>query len=137
MKKKVKVVAAVMQNTKEEVLCALRSLDMSIPNKWEFPGGKVEAGENLQEALEREIQEELDCVIQAGNVIHDHTHEYDNFIIQLIALEATLISGTPIASEHTKLIWLPKENLNSIVWAPADIPAVETIMKQTERAHKY
>ncbi|WP_058309078.1 (deoxy)nucleoside triphosphate pyrophosphohydrolase [Gracilibacillus massiliensis] len=129
MKKKVKVVAAVIENDQEEVLCALRAHDMSIPNKWEFPGGKVEEGENLQEALEREIQEELKCNIKAGNVIYDHTHEYDSFIINLIALEANIVAGTPVATEHAKLIWLPKENLDSIIWAPADIPAVEKIME--------
>ncbi|UOQ83584.1 (deoxy)nucleoside triphosphate pyrophosphohydrolase [Gracilibacillus salinarum] len=135
MKKKVKVVAAVIENNQEEVLCALRAHDMSIPNKWEFPGGKVEEGENLQQALEREIQEELRCDIKAENVIYDHTHEYDSFIINLIALEANIVSGTPVATEHAKLIWLPKENLDSVIWAPADIPAVETLIKQTERAH--
>ncbi len=136
MKKMIKVVAAVIENDQKEVLCALRSHDMSIPNKWEFPGGKVEKGENLQEALEREIQEEMKCTIKAGDVIYDHTHEYDSFIINLIALDAKIVSGTPVITEHAKLLWLPKENLDSIVWAPADIPAVETLIKQTERAHQ-
>jgi len=136
MKKMIKVVAAVIENDQKEVLCALRSHDMSIPNMWEFPGGKVEKGENLQEALEREIHEEMKCDIKAGGVIYDHTHEYDSFIINLIALNAKIISGTPVVTEHAKLIWLPKENLDSLVWAPADIPAVETLIKQTERAHQ-
>lgn len=136
MKKMIKVVAAVIENDQKEVLCALRSHDMSIPNMWEFPGGKVEKGENLQEALEREIQEEMKCDIKAGEVIYDHTHEYDSFIINLIALDAKIVSGTPVVTEHAKLIWLPKENLDSLVWAPADIPAVETLIKQTERAHQ-
>lgn len=135
MKKKIKVVAAVIENEQGEFLCALRAHDMSIPNKWEFPGGKVEDGENLQEALEREIQEELKCDIKAGDIIYDHTHEYDSFIINLIALEANIVSGAPVATEHAKLIWLPKENLDSVIWAPADIPAVEMLIKQTERAH--
>ncbi|TDL31963.1 (deoxy)nucleoside triphosphate pyrophosphohydrolase [Jeotgalibacillus sp. S-D1] len=130
MKKQVKVVAAVIENEKNEILCALRSTSMLIPNMWEFPGGKVEKGENLQEALEREITEELRCEIKAHEIINENIHEYDSFIIQLVSLRAELISGIPIAIEHAKLIWLPRENLPSLLWAPADIPAVEEIMKQ-------
>ncbi|MFC4402514.1 (deoxy)nucleoside triphosphate pyrophosphohydrolase [Gracilibacillus xinjiangensis] len=136
MKKTVKVVAAIIENDQSEILCALRSHQMSIPNKWEFPGGKVEDGENYQEALEREINEELKCKIKAGDIINDNTHEYEKFIINLISIEAKIIEGTPIATEHAKLIWLPKENLDSIIWAPADIPALKEIMQANEGAPK-
>lgn len=134
VKKRVKVVAAVIENENQEILCALRSTNMSIPNMWEFPGGKVEEGENLQEALEREIYEELTCKITAHEVINEHVHEYDTFIIQLIALRAKLLSGTPVAIEHDALIWLTRENLHSLVWAPADIPAVNNVIDQTTKA---
>lgn len=130
MKKKVKVVAAVIENEKNEILCALRAHNMAIPNMWEFPGGKVEEGENLQEALEREIAEELECEIKAYDVINENIHEYDSFIIELISLKAELVKGTPVATEHAKLIWMPRENLESLVWAPADIPAVKDVMNQ-------
>ncbi|TMW72767.1 (deoxy)nucleoside triphosphate pyrophosphohydrolase [Alteribacter natronophilus] len=131
MKKKVKVVAAIIENSEQEVLCALRSNNMSIPNMWEFPGGKVEEGENLSTALEREIKEELDCEIEASEVFNENVHEYETFIIQLIALKAKLVSGTPKVSEHAKLVWLKKENLTSLVWAPADIPAVNELIEST------
>lgn len=130
MKKTVQVVAAIIENNEEEILCALRSPDMSIPNMWEFPGGKVEEGEGLQSALEREIKEELSCEIKAGEVFNDHTHEYEKFIIRLTALKAKLIKGEPAASEHSKIVWLNRENLMSLVWAPADIPAVEQLMEE-------
>ena len=61
MEKRVKVVAAIIENEQNEILCALRSPVMSLPNKWEFPGGKVEKGEDIYSALEREISEELGC----------------------------------------------------------------------------
>ena len=61
MKKKIKVVAAVIRNDKNQILCALRSEKMSLPNFWEFPGGKIEAGEEPKETLVREIKEELNC----------------------------------------------------------------------------
>lgn len=129
MKKKVKVVAAVIEE-KGKVLCALRSAGMSIPNVWEFPGGKVEKGESLQKALEREIEEELGCTIEAGNIFHDHTHEYEAAVVQLIALKAELTAGSPKAREHEEILWLPKESLSSLVWAPADIPAVEALIEE-------
>ena len=77
MKKKVKVVAAIIENDNNEILCALRSPQMSLPNMWEFPGGKVEEGESLHDAIEREIQEELKCSVKALDVFNDNTHEYD------------------------------------------------------------
>lgn len=130
MKKTVEVVAAIIENENKEVLCALRSPEMSIPNKWEFPGGKVEAGEDLQTALEREIEEELSCKIKAHEVFNENVHEYDSFIIRLISLKADLVSGSPEKSEHAQLIWLKRETLNSLVWAPADIPAVEQLISE-------
>lgn len=131
MKKTVKVVGAIIENEQHEVLCALRSNEMALPNLWEFPGGKVEKDENLQEALEREIQEELDCSIEAKSVFHTNVHEYDSFIIELICVHASLTSGEPKPSEHAKLLWLPKGHLESLVWAPADIPAVEALIEKS------
>ena len=129
MKKKVKVVAAIIENKNKEILCALRAPNMSLPNVWEFPGGKVEKGESLQEAIEREIKEELDCDIKALEVFNDNNHEYEKAIINLICIRCTLINGSPEAKEHSKLIWLKRENLASLKWAPADIPAVEQLIK--------
>ena len=129
MKKKLKVVSAILENDKNEVLCALRHNNMKIGGFWEFPGGKVEEGENLSEAIVREISEELGCKISCNGVIfNDYTHEYDEFIVNLITLKCRLVSGTPKATEHAKLIWLDKAHLNSLNWAPADIPAVNYLI---------
>lgn len=130
MKKKIKVVAAVIENENSEILCALRSPKMSIPNQWEFPGGKVEENESLQEAIEREIQEELQCDIKALDVYHNNTHEYDTFIVNLTSLRCKLVKGTPINEEHSKLVWLKRENLDSLKWAPADVPTVHQLIKE-------
>ena len=131
MKKLVKVVAAIIENENQEILCALRSPEMSIPNMWEFPGGKVEANEDIFSALEREITEELDCKIATyKEVFNDNTHEYDTFIINLISIKCRVVEGTPTPSEHSKLIWLKRENLASLKWAPADIPAVEQLIQE-------
>ncbi|WP_079479134.1 (deoxy)nucleoside triphosphate pyrophosphohydrolase [Halobacillus salinus] len=126
--KKITVVAAILENEQEEVLCALRSNEMSLPNMWEFPGGKVEEGEDIRTALEREIQEELSCQVKTGTIFHDHTHEYESFAVRLIALKVDLVHGVPTAKEHAKLLWMPKDYLLSLQWAPADLPAVERLM---------
>ncbi|NHC38922.1 (deoxy)nucleoside triphosphate pyrophosphohydrolase [Bacillus sp. MM2020_1] len=131
MKKLVKVVAAIIENEQNEILCALRSPEMSIPNMWEFPGGKVEANEDIYSALEREINEELDCKIETSKeVFNENVHEYETFIINLISIKCKVVEATPTPSEHSKLIWLKRENLDSLKWAPADIPAVEQLMNK-------
>jgi 8-oxo-dGTP diphosphatase len=130
LKKVLKVVAAIIENEKGEILCALRSPSMSLPNLWEFPGGKVEKNEDIYSALKREIKEELDCEIETIELVNDNTHEYDTFVIHLLSIKSHIVEGTPKASEHSKLIWLKKENLESLKWAPADIPAVQQIINE-------
>lgn len=130
MKKTIKVVAAIIENENKEILCALRSPEMTLPNQWEFPGGKVEKGESLFEAIEREIQEELNCTVEAVDEFDENTHEYEKVIVNLIGIKCKLVEGTPVAREHSKLVYLKKENLNSLVWAPADVPIVENLIKK-------
>lgn len=130
MKKVVKVVAAVIENEQKEILCALRSPKMAIPNMWEFPGGKVEKDEDIYTALVREINEELQCKIETHDLYNENIHEYDTFIINLITISCKIVDGTPIPNEHSKLIWLKRENLDSLKWAPADIPAVEQLINE-------
>lgn len=130
MKKNVKVVAAIIENEQNEILCALRSPEMSIPNRWEFPGGKVEKDEDIYSALVREIKEELNCTIEITDLFNENIHEYETFIINLISIKCKIIEGTPTPSEHSKLVWLKKENLESLKWAPADIPAVNQLINE-------
>ena len=128
LKKSIKVVGAIIINEHEEILCALRSENMSLPNYWEFPGGKVEPNELVEEAIIREIKEELNCVINPLQIFNDTTYEYENVIVNLITIYAELIDGTPTATEHDELRWVPKAKLNELNWAPADIPAVKQLM---------
>ncbi|CAM3816841.1 (deoxy)nucleoside triphosphate pyrophosphohydrolase [Alkalicoccus chagannorensis] len=124
MAKEIHVVAAVMENPEGELLCALRGPSMTLPNVWEFPGGKVKAAEAHAAALEREIEEELGCRIRAGGELHVHTHDYGSAVVTLHCLQADIIEGVPSPSEHSKLLWMPRAQLQSLVWAPADVPAV-------------
>ncbi|MRH41758.1 NUDIX domain-containing protein [Aquibacillus halophilus] len=130
MKQTVKVVAAIIENENQEILCVLRSPSMLIPNMWEFPGGKVEDGEDIYSALIREIKEELDCNIATQEIFNEHTHEYEAFIINLITIKSKITKGSPKVSEHSNLIWSKRESLSLLKWAPADIPAVELLMNE-------
>ncbi|WHY92426.1 (deoxy)nucleoside triphosphate pyrophosphohydrolase [Neobacillus cucumis] len=131
MKKLVIVVAAIIENELGEILCALRSPKMSTPNMWEFPGGKVEANEDIHSALKREIVEELDCKIETSKkVFIDSTHEYETVIIHLLSIKCKVMEGSPTPREHSKLIWLKRENLDSLKWAPADIPVVQQLIHE-------
>lgn len=132
MKKIIKVVGAILENDNKEILCALRSKNMTLAKFWEFPGGKIEQGESIQDAIIREIKEELDCDIEFISVFNDNTHEYENFIVNLITVRCKLINGIPKSNEHAKLLWLNKDYLDTIIWAPADIPAIKQLMKSVD-----
>jgi len=110
-----------------EILCAQRGLTGSLPGMWEFPGGKIEPGESPRAALEREIAEELECVVSVGEEVTTTTHEYDFGIVTLTTFYCELLDGTPNLTEHAQIVWLPPAELDALDWAPADIPAVALI----------
>lgn len=129
MKKQIKVVGAVIRNNQNQILCALRSPEMSLPNLWEFPGGKIEKDEKPEDTLVREIQEELSCEIEVSELVEEVVHEYPAVIVNLLTYEAKITKGSPNASEHAKLEWKEISELKELEWAPADIPTVEKLMK--------
>lgn len=126
--KQVDVVGAVIVNENKEILCALRSKSMSLPNYWEFPGGKIEEGEDHKEALAREIKEELLCDIQVGEFITEVVYEYPNLTVKLTTYLAQIVEGIPIATEHEKIKWASPEEIRSLRWAPADIPTIDLLL---------
>lgn len=128
--KKIDVVGAVLVNENDEILCALRSQQMSLPGLWEFPGGKIEKGETPQESLKREIYEELKVEIEVGEQIEDTVYEYPNIVVRLITFYGRIVSGVPQALEHECLEWKARNKMRDLEWAPADVPAVEKILKQ-------
>ena len=128
--KSVKVVGAVIRNEENHILCALRSPNMSMPNLWEFPGGKIEEGESPQASLLREIKEELDCTIEVLDFITEVQHPYPNILVHLLTYEARIIDGIPQAKEHARLEWISLTKLKELEWAPADIPTVEILLKK-------
>ena len=122
-KRRINVVGAVIIRD-GLILCARRSNRMSLPGMWEFPGGKIEVGESPQEALRRELQEELQCDAQVGDQLEVTTHEYDFGIVTLTTFYCQLLNGEPLLTEHSAIRWMPPSDLGSVEWAPADRPAV-------------
>jgi 8-oxo-dGTP diphosphatase len=105
-------------------LAARRSEKMSLPLKWEFPGGKLDAGESPEECLVRELQEELGIDISVGKPLQPATHIYSSFSVTLYPFICHITHGEITLHEHAEIIWLPPEELPQLDWAEADLPVI-------------
>lgn len=96
---------------------------------WEFPGGKIEAGECPQEALVREIREELDAEIKVGELLETVEWDYPNFHLTMHCFMCSLISESMHLNEHEDAAWLTRETIRSVKWLPADEELITLIEK--------
>lgn len=117
--------AAIIKNQK--VLAMQRSETMTLPGLWEFPGGKIEADESEEEALVREIKEELNIDIEILDYVNEASYPYDFGTVCLKVYTAQIIEGEISLEEHSDGKWLATDELHQVTWAPVDIPAVETL----------
>ena len=119
------VVAAIIQRG-DEFLCLQRGPSKYdyIAQKWEFPGGKVEAGETQAVALAREIQEELGLVIRVDTPLLTVEHEYADFRITMHGLRCSALTHELTLHEHIAYTWLRRDQLHTLDWAAADLPLV-------------
>ena len=99
-------------------------------DKWEFPGGKMEAGESREEALRREIREELDTEINIGKLLCTVEYDYPAFHLTMHCYLCSVVSGALVLKEHESARWLPAEALESVDWLPADLQIL-TIIRQS------
>ncbi|MCI5826430.1 MAG: (deoxy)nucleoside triphosphate pyrophosphohydrolase [Arcanobacterium sp.] len=126
----IQVVGAAITNDAGEILCAKRGPGRSLAGFWEFPGGKIEPGESPEEALRREISEELNCEITVGAHVSTVRHSYHFGVVELSIYRATLISGTPQRTEHSELRWVQAQDMPRLTWAPADAEPVAALARE-------
>lgn len=110
-----------------KILCAQRPENTTLPLLWEFPGGKIEPDESAEEALVREITEEMDCTINVHSFFDSTVYEYDFGTVELNTFLCTLAYEEPSLLEHHQAKWLTQDELSTLDWAPADIPAVKKL----------
>jgi 8-oxo-dGTP diphosphatase len=113
------------------VLLARRPAHKPLALKWEFPGGKVEAGETAEAALLREIKEELGCRVAIVRPLPRFTHTYERITIEMIPFVCRLAASSPEPqpTEHTAVVWVPPQQLREYELAAADWPVVEAWLK--------
>ena len=125
--KTIRVVAAVIKN-ENKIFATARGYG-EFKGQWEFPGGKIEAGEAPQEALVREIKEELETTIQVGDLIDTIEHDYPTFHLSMDCYWCDIVEGELKLLEAESARWLSKEELYDVKWLPADILLIEKIKK--------
>jgi 8-oxo-dGTP diphosphatase len=134
MAKTINVVAAIIQGVgenKNKIFATQRGCG-DFKDGWEFPGGKVEEGETPEDALIREISEELDTVISVNEYLYTVEYDYPQFHLSMKCYLCTVTDGKLILKEHEASKWLTKNELYSVDWLPADqdiIPIIEQKMK--------
>ena len=127
--KVVRVVAAVICDdiqTKHKIYATARGYG-DYKGQWEFPGGKIEPGETAQQALKREIREELDTEIAVGDLIDTIESDYSTFHLSMDCFWCEVVSGELVLKEAEAARWLTKKELDSVPWLPADQTILETI----------
>lgn len=124
------VVAAILENNKQEILIAKRKQIKSQGGLWEFPGGKVEEGEKHEESIARELSEEMNIEIEVLGYFSQNIHHYENASIRLIAFKGRIVSGDIELKDHDLYAWVKADKLTTYDFAPADIPIVLELVKE-------
>ena len=128
--KAVRVVAAIIEDEKksgEKMIFATQRGYGEFKDGWEFPGGKIEDGETPEEAIVREIKEELDTDIKVERYFDTIEYDYPEFHLSMDCFLCSIVEGNPVLKEHEAARWLTKEELGSVDWLPADITIIDKI----------
>lgn len=128
--KTIRVVAAIIKAVNEKgepIIFATQRGYGDLQGGWEFPGGKIEEGETPQEALKREIMEELETEINVGALIDTIEYDYPTFHLSMDCFWCEMVSGDLVLKEHEAAKWLTKDELDSVEWLPADVTLIEKV----------
>ena len=125
--KTIRVVAAVIKD-KDKIFATQRGYG-DFKGGWEFPGGKIEEGETPQEALKREIMEELDTEIEVGELIDTIEYDYPDFHLSMGCYWSSVVSGDLVLKEHEAARWLGEDELMDVEWLPADVEVIDEVKK--------
>lgn len=123
--KTIRVVAAVIR--KDDKIFATQRGYGELKGGWEFPGGKIEEGETPQEALKREIEEELDTEISVGELIDTIEYDYPTFHLSMDCFWCEIVEGKLVLKEHEAARWLDRKTMDDVEWLPADVTLVGKI----------
>ncbi len=130
--KTIRVVAAIIKAINEKgetIIFATQRGYGEFKGGWEFPGGKIEEGETPQQALIREISEELEIDIAVGELIDTIEYDYPTFHLSMDCFWTRIVSGDLVLKEHEAAKWLTRENLESVDWLPADMALIDAIRR--------
>lgn len=112
------------------VLACRRGPEMRMPLKWEFPGGKIEAGETAEQCLLREVHEEMGVNIAICSALSPATHSYGDFTVTLYPFVCSIENGEPMLHEHAELLWLAPKDLPALDWCAADLPVIAEYLER-------
>ena len=129
MKRQIEVVGAILIDNQENILCTQRKNSGVLALKWEFPGGKVETGETPQEALIREIKEELELDIFSLSHFLTVNYEYTTFTILFHTFTCKCLNTNYVLNDHENAKWVNRKDLLTLDWADADLPIVAKLME--------
>ena len=105
---------------------------MSLPLKWEFPGGKIDPGESPDQCLRRELMEEMGISVSIGRELSPKTHQYPAFTVTLYPFLCGIEFGDITLHEHAAITWLVPQELHTLDWAEADLPVIESYLAECE-----